>query len=60
MDEFTDFDEISGLASIAVLLLMATWGCAIVAIDHWVLAGRSDLQQGGSGGHGIAPRDDKT
>jgi hypothetical protein len=60
MDEFADFDEISVLALIAILLLMAIWGCAIVAIDHWVWAGRSDLRHGGLGGHEIAPRDDKT
>jgi hypothetical protein len=27
---------------IAVLLIMAIWGCASVAIDHWVWAGRSE------------------
>jgi hypothetical protein len=43
MDEFMDFDEISLLALVAILLLIAVWGCAIVAIDHWVWAGRSDL-----------------
>jgi hypothetical protein len=29
MDEFTDIELI------AVLLVMAAWGCASVAIDHW-------------------------
>jgi hypothetical protein len=37
MDEFADIELI------AVLLIMAIWGCASVAIDHWVWAGRSDL-----------------
>jgi hypothetical protein len=37
------FDELSVLAFIAILLLMAIWGCVIVAIDHWVWASRSDL-----------------
>jgi len=43
MDEFASFNENFILALFAVLLLMAIWGCAIVAIDHWVWAGRSDL-----------------
>jgi hypothetical protein len=43
MDEFADFDGLSGFALSIILLLMASWGFAIVAIDHWVWAGRSDL-----------------
>jgi hypothetical protein len=42
MGEFADFDELSVLALIAVLLLMAIFGCAIAVLDHWVWAGRSD------------------
>jgi hypothetical protein len=41
MNEFADFDENSILALIAILPLMAIWGCAIVGLDHWVWAGRS-------------------
>jgi hypothetical protein len=41
MDEFVHFNESPTLALIAVLLLMAIWACAIVAIDHWVRANRS-------------------
>jgi hypothetical protein len=43
MDEFADFDGFSVFALGAILLLMTAWGCAIVAIDRWVWAGRSDL-----------------
>jgi hypothetical protein len=39
MDEFADFHDV--LELIAVLLMMAIWGYAIVAIDHWVGARRS-------------------
>jgi hypothetical protein len=42
MDEFVHFKENSVLALIAVLLLMAIWACAIVVIDRWVRADRSD------------------
>jgi hypothetical protein len=42
MDEFVHFNENPALALIAVLLLMAIWVCAIVAIDRWVRADRSD------------------
>jgi hypothetical protein len=42
MDEFLHFNENSVLALIAVLLLMAIWVCAIVVIDRWVWADRSD------------------
>jgi hypothetical protein len=52
MDEFASFNEDFVSALIAVLL-MAIWGCAIVAIDYWVWAGRSDLREGG---HEIAPQ----
>jgi hypothetical protein len=41
MSEFADFDENSILALIAILPLMAIWGCAIVGLDHWVRAGHS-------------------
>jgi hypothetical protein len=47
MDEFASFSENFVLALIAVLLLMAIWGCAIVAIDYWVWASRSDSPRGG-------------
>ena len=40
MSEFADFDE-TMLALVAILPLMAIWGCAIVGLDHWVWAGRS-------------------
>jgi hypothetical protein len=62
MDEFAGFDELSVLASIATLLLMAIWGCAIVAIDRWVWAGRADVlpRPGWDGGDEIAPRGDET
>jgi hypothetical protein len=40
MDEFADFHDL--LELVAVLLMMAIWGCAIVGIDHWVSARRSD------------------
>jgi hypothetical protein len=46
MDEFAFFNENFVLALIAVLL-MAMWGCAIVAIDYWVWAARSDSPRGG-------------
>jgi hypothetical protein len=36
MDLFADISENSILDLIAVLLLMAIWGSAIVAIDHLV------------------------
>jgi hypothetical protein len=42
MNEFGDFDENSVLALIAILPLMGIWGCAIVGLDHWVWAGRSN------------------
>jgi hypothetical protein len=42
MNEFGDFDENSVLALIAILPLMGIWGCAIVGLDHWVSAGRSN------------------
>jgi hypothetical protein len=41
MDEFRNFDENSVLALIAMLPLLGIWGCSIVALDHWVGAGRS-------------------
>jgi hypothetical protein len=62
MDEFASLNESFAFALIAVPLLMAIWGCAIVAIDHWVWAGRSDLlpRSGWDGSHEIAPRGDET
>jgi hypothetical protein len=44
MDEFVHFNENSVLALIALLLLMAIWVRAIVAIDRWVRADASDSQ----------------
>jgi hypothetical protein len=46
MNESLDFNENSVLALIAVLLIMAIWGCLVVAIDHWVWADRSDKSIG--------------
>ena len=57
MDEFVSFNESFALALMAVVLLMAVWGCAIVAIDYWVWAGRSDLRPRGS--HGTGVQDDE-
>jgi len=36
MDVFADIGENSVLDLIAALLLMAIWGGAILAVDHWV------------------------
>jgi hypothetical protein len=33
------------LTLIAILLLLAIFGCAIAVLDHWVWADRSDLPQ---------------
>jgi hypothetical protein len=62
MDEFASLNESVAFALIAVPLLMAIWGCAIVAIDHWVWAGQSDVlpRAGWDGGHEIAPQGDET
>jgi hypothetical protein len=49
MDELADFAGVSGFALGAILLLMGAWGLAIVAIDRWVWAGRSDLPSGFKG-----------
>ena len=57
MDTFANFDENFALELIAVLVLMAIWTCAIVAIDRWVWTGRSDVPHRGFGGRGIAPQD---
>jgi hypothetical protein len=43
MDEFVSFNESFVFALIAVLLLMAIWSCAVLALDHWVWAGRSNV-----------------
>jgi hypothetical protein len=43
-----------------VLLLMAIWAAAIVAIDHWVWAGRSNLPRQAVGGHEVAPQEEET
>jgi hypothetical protein len=40
MDEFASLNESFAVALIAVPLVMAIWGSAIVAVDHWVWAGR--------------------
>jgi hypothetical protein len=45
MDEFVHFNENSVLALIALLLLMAIWVRATVAIDRWVRAA-ADLFEG--------------
>ena len=45
MDEFASFNENFVLALFAVLLLTAMWARAIVAIDHWVWAGRSNCPE---------------
>jgi hypothetical protein len=42
MGEFANLDEHSVLALIAVMLLMAIFGCASAVLDHWVRAGRKD------------------
>jgi hypothetical protein len=60
MDEFAHFDESFVLELIAVLLLMAIWACAIVAIDHWVSAARSNLLHRAPSGHEVAPQDEET
>ena len=39
MDVLADIGENSALELTAVLLLMAIWGGAIVAVDHWVWSG---------------------
>jgi hypothetical protein len=43
MDEFVSFNESFVFALITVMLLMAIFGCAIAALDHWVWAGRSSV-----------------
>jgi hypothetical protein len=45
MDLFADLGENSALELLAVLLLMAIWGGAVVAIDHWVWSGRNDWSE---------------
>jgi hypothetical protein len=40
MDEFVDFNENSVLQLIAIVLLMAMFGCAVAVLDHWVWVGR--------------------
>jgi hypothetical protein len=39
MDEFVSFNESFVFALVAILLLMAVFGCAVMALDHWVGAG---------------------
>ena len=39
MDVLADIGENPALELTAVLLLMAIWGGAIVAVDHWVWSG---------------------
>jgi hypothetical protein len=43
MDVFADINGNSVLELIAILVLMAIFGCAVAVLDHWVWAGRSDL-----------------
>jgi hypothetical protein len=38
MDQFATFNDNFVFALIAVLALMAIFGCAVVALDHWVWA----------------------
>jgi hypothetical protein len=45
MDLFADAGENSILDLVAVLLLMAIWGGAIVAIDYWVWSDRNDRSE---------------
>jgi hypothetical protein len=45
-DEFVDFNENSVLQLIAIVLLMALFGCAVAVLDHWVWARRPDLPPG--------------
>ena len=40
MDVLADIGENPALELTAVLLLMAIWGGAILAVDHWVWSGR--------------------
>jgi hypothetical protein len=58
MNEFADFDENSILALMAILMLMAVWGCAIVGLDHWVWAGRSNSPSAALGALGAASSGD--
>jgi len=39
MDVLADIGENPALELTAVLLLMAIWGGAILAVDHWVWSG---------------------
>jgi hypothetical protein len=47
MDLFADIGENSALELIAVLLLMAIWGGAVMAVDYWVWSDRNDERQPG-------------
>jgi hypothetical protein len=40
MDVFVDINGNSVLELIAILVLMAIFGCAVAVLDHWVWAGR--------------------
>jgi len=42
MHEFAEIDGTFVFALVGILLLMAIWGCAVLAIDHWVWAGRTE------------------
>jgi hypothetical protein len=42
MDVLADVNENTVLQLIAVVLLMAMFGCAVAVLDHWVWARRSD------------------
>jgi hypothetical protein len=41
-DILADINQNSVLELIAILLLMAIFGCAVAVLDHWVWAGGSD------------------
>jgi len=38
MDKFMDFNENSVLQLIAIVLIMAMFGCAVAVLDRWVWA----------------------
>jgi hypothetical protein len=42
-DIFADINQNSVLEFVAILLLLAIFGCAVAVLDHWVWAGRSDM-----------------
>jgi hypothetical protein len=42
MHELAEIDETFVFPLIGILLLMAIWGCAVRAIDHWAWEGRTE------------------